>query len=64
MAVLCVFSHFGHGIAGTVFHLLFLIEQLINIDALTNDGFEDLEFILEANLLIFDLLLDQDILFR
>jgi hypothetical protein len=63
VAVLCVFSHFGRSIAGTVFHLLFLIEQLINIDALTNDGFEDLELILEADLLIFDLLLDQDILF-
>jgi hypothetical protein len=63
VVVLGVFSHFGSGVVGTVFHLLFLIEKLIDIDALPNNGFEDLELVLKTDFLVFNLLLYQDELF-
>ena len=42
VVALGVFSHFCSSVVGTVLHLLFLIEKLIDINTLPNNGFEDL----------------------
>jgi hypothetical protein len=63
VVVLGVFSHFCSSVVGTVFHLLFLIEKLIDIDTLPNYCFEDLELVLKTDFLVFNLLLYQDELF-
>ena len=48
---------------GVGFHLLLFAEKFIDVNALANDGFEDFEFVLEADFLVFDFLLNKYIIF-
>ncbi len=49
---------------GIGFHLFLFAEKFIDVNALANYGFDNFEFVLEADFLVFDFLLNKYIIFR